>query len=821
MEKIINSIDGSKLIGKTVKRKGDKIIGENNKVISGNDAKLTNSDFLIELMRKLTETITDEDKKQKYLNKDRINSVICVKFNANADEDTNFKEVRRQLYKNGFNIGKTHYRFLCRSSSNGRVKKTLFINDKLYPHMINWLWLGKNPNKIKDNPNIANFLSYESLALSSLQDSINIEPKNILLVDDKQSVFTKKFKVVTRDLEVIEEDREVENELFDGESLIDYRLLNGKSMALLRKRWFKSCAFATDIQKFFTDNNITVVRDMFGNEMQAKDVKLITTPNSLKFLKLSFMFKSEKECYNWWKDRVGGFTGICKTDHENKLGTYRNLSYQMLQAMDISDDDLKTLLEPTFKFTELLKNKPSVFMQYIKDNDYSESRKILSDLTTINGNVLNLKVFKKYKDYTINNLYLNQIKTGRINIDNTDYYTIVSNPYELLLHCICKFTGDSFTLKDNECYCKHFAFNTTLGAIRNPCISRHNTSIYNNTYNELIDRYFKFDGNIIAVNNINCDYSLREEGRDNDSDTLCVTDNKIIVNAMLKNIDQLTVYTDITPSKKLRSWNSEDIAEIDNIIGDNLIGRIVNTSARLDAQYWDNLHNNNIEMANYIDNLICKCDILSQLEIDKAKKIVEIDTDGELKKIDKDDLLETDRGKLVNPYFMKFLGKKNCIRFNCTIDNLCKIIENNTVKAQDNFTIAFKDLLKDYSINSSKINYKQVQDIVVNIQAMQNSITRLRVKAQNTQNGDYKKELLECINTKIRGFKSIIDKKEINRDTLRYMLNKLETDYKSFILLFITIFIDRIKEELLEDKPIKTLTPCLDGDIEIWGKMYK
>ena len=81
--------------------------------------------------------------------------------------------------------------------------------------MKNWLWLGKNPNKIVDNPNIVNFLSYESLALSSLQDSLNIEPKNILLVDDKQSVFTKKFKVVTRDLEVVEEDRTVENELFD------------------------------------------------------------------------------------------------------------------------------------------------------------------------------------------------------------------------------------------------------------------------------------------------------------------------------------------------------------------------------------------------------------------------------------------------------------------------------------------------------------------------------------------------------------------------------------------------------------------------------
>lgn len=63
---------------------------------------------------------------------------------------------------------------------------------------------------------------------------------------------------------------------------------------------------------------------MFGVEHKAKDIKLITTDNAMKWLKFGVS-------YDYWADKVkanGCKFGIVKTAHKSKLGEVQRMSYQ-------------------------------------------------------------------------------------------------------------------------------------------------------------------------------------------------------------------------------------------------------------------------------------------------------------------------------------------------------------------------------------------------------------------------------------------------------------------------------------------------------------
>lgn len=75
-------------------------------------------------------------------------------------------------------------------------------------------------------------------------------------------------------------------------------------------------AFSANIQKFFKnyfgDEYYTAtVTDMFGNEHHVKNIELITTDNSMKWLKFG---KSYDYWCNWVYDNECQF-GIVKTAH--------------------------------------------------------------------------------------------------------------------------------------------------------------------------------------------------------------------------------------------------------------------------------------------------------------------------------------------------------------------------------------------------------------------------------------------------------------------------------------------------------------------------
>ncbi len=58
-------------------------------------------------------------------------------------------------------------------------------------------------------------------------------------------------------------------------------------MMLLRNRFFKTCAFNTNLQDWFFDNDIEYVSQLAGytTARDIKDIKLVITESSVKYLK--------------------------------------------------------------------------------------------------------------------------------------------------------------------------------------------------------------------------------------------------------------------------------------------------------------------------------------------------------------------------------------------------------------------------------------------------------------------------------------------------------------------------------------------------------
>ncbi|MBO5024508.1 MAG: hypothetical protein J6D11_09450, partial [Clostridia bacterium] len=104
-------------------------------------------------------------------------------------------------------------------------------------------------------------------------------------------------------------------------SVFEDNELEDKGMALLRNRFFKSCAFCTRLQNWFKDNDITQIRQLGGYTTARKvsDIKLVITESSLKYLKFVPKGKFLEEGFRTWLDNVyeGKDTsafGVVKTD---------------------------------------------------------------------------------------------------------------------------------------------------------------------------------------------------------------------------------------------------------------------------------------------------------------------------------------------------------------------------------------------------------------------------------------------------------------------------------------------------------------------------
>jgi hypothetical protein len=758
----------------------------------------------IHLIKKLSEKMLTLDDSDDYKHKlNELIQSITSELHTDKWHELSYEELRKKLYTDGFSINGIHYVVYKRSSAKSRVGQCLFIKEELYDEMIKWGRMELNLENI-DYPSL---LAYESLVGSSLEETVYIDPKNIFIVEDVESKFSQICNVIRTGsngyLDSFEEKTQISNSLFDGESLLESKYFHTKKgMMLLRNHMFKSAAFNCNIQKFLKDScpdhinfdDWTLI-DMFGNAVPANSIHLITTPSSLKALKFSCVLGSENDMWGHWKKIVtddGCIFGICKNEKPTKHGMdnsgcpIQQTSYQMLNSLFATPEEIHSLTEFESQFIEKLKNNDQFFIKYIeKTSNEMNSNLMFVDLYQRNNEIVNTKLFRRFRSDEINK-HVTHVKNGKVRLRG-DYMVMLGNPMEFLLHSINRLDLKNSSLKGNQAFAKSFPFKELTG-FRNPHTSPSNVLIAKNTYVKDIDEYFNLSSNIVCVNAI--DFPLQDilSGSDYDSDTILLFDDINMLNLAKKTNGKYRVCINrVVNSKKQYNITRLDMSEIDNELSKSqrFIGRTVNLGQLCMSTYWDYL-NSGIPEDELLD-LMKKVDVvtvLSSICIDLAKKMFEIDIRKEI-----DHVAKTNSLKKLKPLFWKYVSQNGdiaTIKYACPMDYLWEEM-NSIEKAKTKTNIDFKMLI--IKGQHKRADRHQQEKII-------HYVTNMCLKLNNTYASNYddtERDIL--VDQTIKYYTFYLEKLKVNSDTMYALLNKIAKHKKDKIAIRLLYALHKTQKE--------------------------
>ena len=762
------------------------------------------------------------------------------------------KELRDYLYKNGFNCNGNHYIRFKRTSGSARVGKCLFVEKSLYPKMHEWEMCGLVIEN-GDVVDLAALESYISLPTSSAIDMITIDPKSILIIPDYDSKFTEDSVIVemneNKRITVREGKIDISNSIFDGQSLIDKSIMSEYDcygMILLRNRFFKSCCFNTNIQKWFEDNDIDDIsqlnKDCITLATNIKDIKLITTPNSIKYIKFAPLLQ--------WLKQIDSTFSVVK--HEKKThffdGKMVQAHYQLLNTVQLSKEEVHELLKPSLEYVNLLNIDTDVLKYHVKcssldeyddetiSNVFKDKNDIVYTMMKISNNFYKTKYFYDFKRETCK-AYLKNMKKGHILI-NGNYSVLFGNPYEMLLHTIGKFDGTT-SLPPGHIHTTRYNYDKKILGCRSPHISTSNILITENIEHDLIDKYFNLTNEIVCINAIGENTLERLSGADYDSDQMIISDNEIIINAALKNYDIFKVPANMVAAKKSkRYYTNAQKSDLDYKTSENKIGEIVNLSQELNTLMWDFINKSNKPLKDCYDDIkeiyhdICILNVLSCIEIDKAKKEFDISSSTEIKEIKEKWSKKTFDNKIVKPAFLGFIAQTKGYRnpqrkkynyHKTTMDYLLREINQyRSKKTNMSESIPLSECFRFCDFNSNSVNKKQVNKIIKMCETTTSSINAVwskdyySIEEKYILTSQYKDNLvfdIQKLKINIHTMFSLIEHTDMKKYShISKLLFYALFNYKNNEIIEIMTKLNPSNSYIVEDK---------NGDIELYGIHFK
>lgn len=621
--------------------------------------------------------------------------------------------IRYYLYSQGFDVkleGKenpTHYINYKRSASKAKKGSVLFIAKELYKEMMKWTWLGLPFDSIKDS-DLTSMKAYEALVMSSIVNKVEIEnpDKSILMLHSVSSpIITGNRRVLTNvnvqesgqtdyNLKLLTDEEysdlknttfEHTNTIWDGMALVDKSVFEAagyvderkQGMMLLRNSFFKACAFNTNITKYYEDNNVDTVKDMFGRELKASEIKMIVTIDSLKLDKFSDKLFAEgtklnkrgidshKCMYEYWLDNIDKTFGIVKEDHESHLahGTRHEISYQALNTLPLTQGDIEKICKEDIEYIKQMKSEPVVMANRLKDSASSIRKRFLiyNLLKYAPGFEDKSPYYTKFVDDEVDD-YRKKMKKGRLKIKG-DFYYLCSMPMEMLEYSV---HGDDESIqpifeKENEAYIDGLKAGDDITLLRYPHMNSGSfCSLKQTEKKDYLDgggKYFNFchknGSNIVVIGPWNNNIMVKLGGADFDSDTALLIRDETIIGAVkkLNKLTWLSPGTDGLPvaladeksfTESLISYDytPQDMAKLDTMLAESKVGTISDAAQLCNCIMWDiynktdkNPSKDIQECLKKIYDYILMLSVLNELEIDRTKHNINIVPSDEKSKI--------------------------------------------------------------------------------------------------------------------------------------------------------------------------------------------
>ena len=446
----------------------------------------------------------------------------------------------KKIGKNGFILNNKKYvRFAC-GAGHARRNNVLFI-DQEYFDKLNRV-LDNDRENIEITP--AKYNAYFALSTSA---SLSVSEPYFCVVPDKEVIRTERVDFVKEiensDDEVIEMDREITFNLWDGQGIISPKMAKQwadeleldyiPSSFIIRSNFIKGLVVVIDFHKFSDEIGKRFITDIYGNNVNIRDMDVILTQSQFKlwnaFSSISdYKKKSKLNNLQWSVTRVAP-----KYDSRHTF-----LNYQFIQALNLNDTSIENITKKTFEYFNKITQKDVRYtllylLGKISDGDYDKNifNKINDRITKaiiLNHKILDDPYIKTYLVHSLNKK-IKESYIGNLIIDGS-YTIMVSDPYAFFEYIFdLPING---LLKRGEHYNKYWVNKgeSKLAGMRAPLTWKSEVNILNLKNSEKINDWFKYLNSCVVYNIFGNDVLLHADS-DWDGDILCITNNKDIINS--------------------------------------------------------------------------------------------------------------------------------------------------------------------------------------------------------------------------------------------------------------------------------------------------
>lgn len=453
------------------------------------------------------------------------------------------------------------------------------------------------------------------------------KPQDVKLVTTKNSVKILKFADIVATYMIANDKKEKLKELeSERQGFIDERSKIGNRVSTAKRKLTiltkDANAAVDDIQVAQNELDLALADQSRLPEIEAE----------IKKCNKSIKFEQEKLTWKWYREQLKKNQdqfGVCKYEKVSKFGERQQLWYQVLGSLNLNEEQLWQIVEPQVHEINLIRKYPAFLKHSLNtkaaDTDNIGSR-MMKEILQINEDITRTTWYTNFRRSYINSI-LDRLYEGKVQLNNSDFCTLVANPYEMLRAS----TGESIDtsiLSDFQCYCSRYADGEELYGFRSPHIAIGENAILTNTDRKEW-KWFNFTDRILVINLFGKGAFLSDiwQGCDTDSDVAYIGNDPVVLEATKSTVESgkyLIPINGLSPENDPQNYTDEKMAEIDGKLANDLIGKICNLARDLQCFYW-HLYNTGTEenKKKYLPQIyddICILAVASNIAIDSAKR---------------------------------------------------------------------------------------------------------------------------------------------------------------------------------------------------------
>lgn len=662
------------------------------------------------------------DKYQELYNVQFKSDYVCVIMDKVSDYDRANK---------GFFINGIKYRRLICTTNGVKTSTVVYVNEELWPELSKRIENGRDISK-KLVP--AKYGAYESLVASASipvswpADKCSNIPGGIIVVSDCIVKFKTDFIEIDDSDPTIEpivelkQNEDFENNISDGCSMMLPELskrwngeLNGDSEHTmsgcnLRCAFTKGMTFTFDFIRFAEEvvgasekcPEKYLIKDFWGTPRDVRDAKLILTESQLK---LCSSYSSWEDYYE--KCLNNHYTLRVTKNSEEECDDVRQLNYQFIQSLNLSDEDIQELIAPTVnEIKDIMRFDPRKSIAYLCGSRLDSKTVKYADKCA-KALMINQELIKDpYISGKISKMINRRIKDAKIGVlDIHGNFQILSGDLYALCEHIFGLEPKGL-LKSGEIYSKYW-YDQGVGRVlcfRAPMSNEHSIVAQNISKNEKTLDWFRYIDTCIIVNGWDT-MPAALNGFDFDGDLLFTTNNAPLMRCQT-NLPALNCIQTNAPKKAVVE---EDVIAANKAGFGSKIGSITNKITAM-TSLMANYSSDSEEYKTLKYRTQCG-QALQQREIDKAKGILPIPMPKEwynysANKMKPDDSDEVITKKRFNqsicaskkPYFFIWNYDTERVKYN-------QFIEEAEVKSEIYYGIKLNELKNKSNINEEEKNF--------------------------------------------------------------------------------------------------------------------